>query len=333
MVDVRSKALKEVVNIDRIIGEYTHGKEGPLFVVTAGIHGNEPSGIFALKKIFNCLKYEEVPIRGTFVGMAGNLAALSSCSRYMREDLNRIFKAEKLKEIYAGAGEINCHVEENEAAAMIKELDRLEKREYTVKYFLDCHTTSSESQPFACVFRGQKNYEFADNFPVHNIHGLGSELKGTWSKFLIDRGYTGFTFEAGQHDDLSSIENQEAAIWLALVETGCINIHDLPIYRHHYEVLGKSVIEGKKIFDVINHYVIDPDEEFEMEPGFVNFQLVEKGMLLARNKYGNILCPADGRILMPLYQKLGEDGFFIISERKDLEEEFHVPQKAINQIK
>lgn len=331
MVDVRSKALKEKINIDRIIGEYTHGKEGPLLLVTAGLHGNETSGIFAMKKIFNCLKYEEVPIKGTFVGMAGNLAGLSSCSRYMREDLNRVFYDEKLKEI--NTGNVNCHVEENEAAAMIAVLERLEKKKYTEKYFLDCHTTSSESSPFACVFKGENNYKFADNFPVHNIHGLGTELRGTWSKYLIERGYTGFTFEAGQHDDLSSIENQEAAIWLALVESGCLDLNELPTYMHYYEVLGKNVIEGKKIFDVINHYVIDQDEEFEMEPGFVNFQPVEKGTLLARNKYGNILCPASGRILMPLYQKLGEDGFFIISEKKDMQESFHVPKKAINHVK
>ena len=41
---------------------------------------------------------------------------------------------------------------------------------------------------------------------------------------------------------------------------------------------------------------------------------VKKGELIAKDKNGDIFSPANGRILMPLYQKQGEDGFFIIKE-------------------
>jgi succinylglutamate desuccinylase len=51
-----------------------------------------------------------------------------------------------------------------------------------------------------------------------------------------------------------------------------------------------------------------------MLPGFKNFDAIEKNQILAKNKHGDILAPYSGYILMPLYQKQGEDGFFIISE-------------------
>jgi succinylglutamate desuccinylase len=312
MIYVKSFALNEKVNINRVLGVYSQDKEGPLLLITAGIHGNEPSGIFAMIKILNCLKFEQIPIKGKLIGLAGNLAALNTSSRYIYEDMNRMFYDERFKNF--STQEICCNVEEIEVKALLEEFEKLEKEKFTKRYFLDCHTTSSESQPFACVFKGKGNYEFAEKFPIHTIHGLGSELKGTWAKYLIENGYTGFTFEAGQHQDLSSIENQEAAIWLALVESGCIKKEDLPNYEHSYEILAKNTVEGKKVFDVIEHYRITSGEEFEMNHGFVNFQQIEKGTLLAKNKKGKIFSRESGRILMPLYQKLGEDGYFIIKE-------------------
>ena len=57
---------------------------------------------------------------------------------------------------------------------------------------------------------------------------------------------------------------------------------------------------------------IAADDDFVMHPGFKNFQPIAKGELLASDKNGEIKAKQDGRILMPLYQKQGEDGFFLI---------------------
>ena len=65
---------------------------------------------------------------------------------------------------------------------------------------------------------------------------------------------------------------------------------------------------------MVKRHAIQPVEGFEMLPGFKNFQKVKKGELIAKDKNGDIFSPANGRILMPLYQKQGEDGFFIIKE-------------------
>ena len=58
-------------------------------------------------------------------------------------------------------------------------------------------------------------------------------------------------------------------------------------------------------------HAITPEDEFEMLPGFNNFDPVTRGQRLAADARGEIKAGERGLVLMPLYQKLGEDGFFI----------------------
>ena len=51
-----------------------------------------------------------------------------------------------------------------------------------------------------------------------------------------------------------------------------------------------------------------------MEPGFVNFQAIEKGELLAYQNGQPVKSEWDAFIFMPLYQSQGNDGFFVIQE-------------------
>ena len=67
-----------------------------------------------------------------------------------------------------------------------------------------------------------------------------------------------------------------------------------------------------KLTELIEIHTIGPDDDFEMMPNYVNFQEIKKGEYLAKDRNGKILASVDGRILMPLYQKQGEDGFFLI---------------------
>jgi hypothetical protein len=69
---------------------------------------------------------------------------------------------------------------------------------------------------------------------------------------------------------------------------------------------------GAGIVEVRWREAVAPEiDGFAMNPGFENFQPVRRGQVLARNNKGEIRAPENGLILMPLYQKLGEDGFFI----------------------
>src|SRR6056297_1510094 len=82
---------------ERIIGNYTSNIKGPLIFVTAGVHGNEPSGVKALEKVFRELKNTKPEIKGRIIGLKGNVAALKKGQRYIDEDLNRTWKEDDIK--------------------------------------------------------------------------------------------------------------------------------------------------------------------------------------------------------------------------------------------
>ncbi len=51
-----------------------------------------------------------------------------------------------------------------------------------------------------------------------------------------------------------------------------------------------------------------------MNPGYESFQRIKQDEILGRNATGEVRAEEKGRILMPLYQPQGEDGYFIIHE-------------------
>ena len=53
-------------------------------------------------------------------------------------------------------------------------------------------------------------------------------------------------------------------------------------------------------------------DSFTMKPGFVNFQHVKKGQQMAIKNNILVIASYNGRIFMPRYQNVGEDGFFEI---------------------
>jgi succinylglutamate desuccinylase len=69
--------------------------------------------------------------------------------------------------------------------------------------------------------------------------------------------------------------------------------------------------DGSAIFEVRYRHAITEEDDFEMAPGFNNFDAIRAGETLATDKYGDVKAVESGLILMPLYQRLGEDGFFI----------------------
>ena len=51
--------------------------------------------------------------------------------------------------------------------------------------------------------------------------------------------------------------------------------------------------------------------------GFINFQHIEEGKVLAIDHGEVVKAPVSGNIFMPLYQNQGADGFFIIERTEE----------------
>lgn len=296
------------INEDKhLIGEFIGDADGATLLVVGSVHGNEPGGAAALRKVSGELENRHEKVRGRVYFLAGNTRALARGVRFIDADLNRYWTIENITKNGSRSPDLSEDCEQRELLEIIGEIFGSVRDEI---FALDLHSTSAEGLPFATVGDTLRNRHFAQKFPVTVLLGIEEQLDGTLLEYLNNAGAVTFGFEGGQHTAPETVENHEALIWLALVNSGILAKEDIPEFEKHYENLKKAT--GKaRILEVRHREAIKPEDEFEMNQGFENFDLIKRGQNLAKNKIGRINASESGLILMPLYQKQGADGFFI----------------------
>ena len=297
-----------MTDLPRLLGSYTSDQPGPLLFVTGGVHGNEPSGIEALQRVFSELEKAQPKINGTIVGVVGNRAALEQGRRYLDEDLNRAWTEEAIDQHRTETSE------QREMWEIIEILESHPLENYQKRIFLDCHTTSSATLPYISVQEVNDNDEWAHNFPTYIIRGFSDLVYGCIDHYLSRIGVTGFVFEAGAHDDPKAADNHEGMIWLALEKACNLDLSKISTYPACVERFSKENSPDQKTFHIVHRHGLEDGDTFEMQPGYENFQKIEKGELLATHNGQEIHSDRDARIFMPLYQAQGNDGFFIVEE-------------------
>lgn len=310
MIKVFSKALNKTIKVNRVIGHIQGNLPGPTLIFTGGIHGNEPSGVFALQQVLKEIKENNVPIKGNIYALSGNLTALEAGKRYNTQDLNRMWTSDRMHKVHGG----EIQAEDNETEQQLEicsAITTILHKENGPFYFMDLHTTSSETIPFLTVNDSLLNRKFTKQYPVPLVLGIEEYLEGPLLSYINELGYVAFGFEGGQHDDLSSIENHIAFIYLSLLFTESIDKSSLD-FQHYYDILAKTSVDSRDIYEIYYHYKIEKDEVFTMKPGFLNFQHFNKGQELAKSNNNIVFAKKPGRILMPQYQSQGDDGFFSI---------------------
>ncbi len=307
----------ERVEYERLLGEFSGQQSGPNVIFLGGVHGNEPAAISALERVFTALPAYQTIFNGRMTALIGNVNALNNQLRYVDEDLNRIWSPEEMSDLEASPEfGIDNSAEQVERREIYKTLRPFLEDKTTPLYIVDLHTTSSQSAPFAVMADTIRNREFVFNFPVPVILGLEEMIEGAIIHYTCDSGARTMAFEAGHHDDPKSVDNHEAAIWIALVSAGCLKQENVPDYESYQQRLRDASSGLSPVFETRFHYQIQPDEDFHMLPGYSNFQPVRRGENLAENQWGVIRCGGKGNIFMPLYQSQGTDGYFRIRRVK-----------------
>lgn len=307
-IEVYSKALDTSIEVSRIIGEIKGKRKGPTLIFTGGIHGNEPAGVFALCKVISQLSPER--IKGNIYAISGNLSALKKGERYNSEDLNRVWTKSRMASLPTKIEDAENEdvAEQIEINAVI---ERILHEDDGPFYFFDIHTTSSETLPFLTVNDSLLNRAFTSQYPLPTILGIEEYLDGPILSYINELGYIAFGFEAGQHDGMASIENCIDFIYLSMVYTGALERDEIDYHRCN-DRLAKTAGDVKNTYEIYFRYQVRTDEIFKMNPGFYNFQPINKNQPLATSNGNLIQSQTKGRIFMPLYQAKGSDGFFTI---------------------
>ena len=294
---------------EHLVGEFVGEEDGITLIVVGGIHGNEPGGKIALQNVARKLESLRLDLRGRVYLLAGNTRALKRCVRFLDSDLNRHWTSENLSKHESKYSSAQNN-EDLELKELLNIFDAILKSSKSEVFALDLHSTSAGGLPFATVGDTLRNRRFAQKFPVTILLGIEEQLEGTMLEYLNNAGAVTFGFEGGQHDSPVTAENHEALIWLALINSGILSAESAPELNVYRDFLAKAA--GKqRILEVRHRESIKPEDEFEMNPGFENFDVIKRGQILAKNKNGAIRANESGLLLMPLYQKQGEDGFFI----------------------
>ena len=295
---------------DRIIGNYHSGETGKTIILMCGIHGNELSGKKALKKMFNYLENNKIDVRGNIIGIQGNLKAIEKKERYIDIDLNRIWKKNIINEIKKG--KIKDQHEYKELKKIHEIIDIIIKKKKKKNIIIiDLHNTSSASGLFS-VINNTNDLKIASAIKIPIITKLFSKVKGSFSQYYNSKNISTIVFEGGAIGDPASIYNHEMGIFRILEKMKIIKKEDVP------DFIGKKLTTNNdnNTYKVKYIHQISENDNFLMKPNVTNFQVIKKGEILGYDNNGDVLSPFDGKILMPLYQEQGNEGFYIIQNEK-----------------
>jgi succinylglutamate desuccinylase len=302
---------KETLAGARILGRLTSGNEGPTVVFFGGIHGNEPAGVEALSEVISTLERGHLSLeKGSMVAIRGNLPALMRKERFLDHDLNRIWSRRRLAKVL-GMAETERSSEERELVLIYGLIQELLRTHTPPFYFIDLHTTSSRTRPFITINDSIINRYFSRAFPVPVILGIEEYLEGPLLSYINELGYVALGFESGTHQDPAAVRNAVDFIWLTLCHTGL-----LPGYvgrQESYQRLDRAARSDHDFYEVFyRHELEGAAHSFRMNEGFESFQPLPKGTVLGSEADGPVQMHKRGILFMPLYQKQGEEGFFLI---------------------
>ena len=316
--------------------------EGPLLVLFAGIHGNEPAGIRAIDGLAEELMARSEEFLGTLYVITGNQRALELGVRYIDTDLNRLWErvdvdapegvgiasdAQDTSGVQDSSGvqgasdvqfygtsepsEPSEYIETREIRQTLDEILQRHANTASDIVFSDLHTTSSESCAFLLINDTLENRRMAKKFPLPQILGIEENIHGTLLSYINNLGYKSIGFEAGAHDSEASVSRTRAFLKLLLHNSGILLLSEA---EKRVEEARLEVYETvpADYYEIKHHQYVDDPRTFRMKPGFENFDSVSAGQLLAEENGEAVTAPMKGRIFMPLYQEKGHDGFLII---------------------
>lgn len=293
------------------------GRLGPedgvaTLLVVAGLHGNEPAGVVAARRVAAALGSRGPALKGHVLFLAGNLPAIRSGVRFVDRDLNRAWTPDRIRSLREGRA--GGSVEDREQEELLDILEGAVRGARGPVYLVDLHTTSGSGSAFSTVADTLGNRALALALPVPLVLGLEELLEGTLHDYMGQLGVVTVAFEGGQHLEAAAVDRSEAALWLMIEAAGIVDPAHLPEAEASRRLLADGQSDLPRAVEMRYRHPVAPGDEFRMRAGYLNFQWVRKGEALADDRDGAVVAPESARLLMPLYQEKGADGFFVVRE-------------------
>lgn len=306
------------LQVPRVLGHLVGARSGPVVVVVGGVHGNEPAGVRAAIEVVDALRERlragKARLRGEVLALSGHRAALAEGVRFKGRDLNRCFTAGAVDALLHQSPALD-DAEQAEQRSWLAAFATAEERAAELGeglLLLDLHTTSAGGPPFALMGDTLRNLKVAAALPVPAVLGLEESIDGTLLELASDRGYASLAVESGQHRDPEAERLHVAVVWLTLVAFKALTPADVPDYPEHFDRLAKATAGIPRVLELLYRHGVRPEDAFVMRPGYRGFQRIRRGEVLADDVRGEVRAPTGGRVLMPLYQPQGSDGFFVV---------------------
>lgn len=296
-----------LVGADHHLGEINQGRPGPSVVLSGGMHGNEPAGVLAICQILQTLRAENAQVDGQILGLCGNTGALRLGVRYTDRDLNRCWDAASVRELRATHGHTAEDVEQLE---LLRAFDEVTANARGPVLHLDLHSMSADGVPFIVVCDHPESVQLARELCLPGIAGLEKAIPATTIEYFTSLGHVALAVEGGQHQAPTTVDTLESVAWLLLASVGAIAWSAVPDLAGRRERLRQRGLDVPPV-KVTYRHGISPNDHFRMKPGYRNLQPVHAGEVLAEDDRGLVRAPGDGWILLPLYQPVGTDGFFL----------------------
>lgn len=295
----------------RVLGHLRSDVPGPTLIAIGGIHGNEPAGVRAIRAVLAAVAATGPLPCGEIVGLSGNRGGLEQGARYVSKDLNRLWTPAHLAALHNTDRRDLDDAEDAEQRGLHAEIEAAIGRARGPVLLLDLHTTSAPGLPFVLLSDTPAQRALAAALHVPALLGLEVHVLGAISTYYGFKGCVACSVEGGQHQSDAAFENLAAALWAALAHAGVLE-PALAEARHGVSVERLRTVSAgvPRLLHVRSRRAIEPSDEFVMEPGFLNLAPVRRGHLLARDRHGEIRAESDGVVILPLYQKLGSEGFF-----------------------
>ncbi|MBB5391023.1 MULTISPECIES: M14 family metallopeptidase [unclassified Herbaspirillum] len=303
------------------IGRWRHGNtgvdyvhtfdshmEGPHVMILALMHGNEVSGAIAVDRL---LKQGLHPVRGRVTLGFGNVAAYArfnpqdaDASRYIDEDMNRVWSAQRL--------------DGDDDSSELRRARELRPVIDTVDFMLDLHSMHEAAPPLIVSGPLDKGMDFAAQLgtPQHVIvdHGHPNGVRM--------RDYAGFgdpasmknalLVECGQHFSAASERVAQDVAARFLLATGAVERADVAHLMQQGELPAQRFIG-------VTEPVVAQGMELEFAADYRGMEVIPKaGTVIAKENEREITTPYDDcTLVMPSLRHIGS-GVTVVRLGRDI---------------